>query len=898
MVEYVESWKGLASEKSLANLLNNLGQSAEVTAEITRPANTDNYAAGDAISSTIATAKQKETITVGGSVKQTQQETITLACTAPAKQKETITLSGTKSLKQKETITIGGTGPVSQVEKIELAGTAAVAQVDIITLTGTLPVKQISVVTMTGATGTATITIDDSVNTVTRDAVSIATSVETFAHDAGNLAEYLAKGIVLTHDGDTLVFTANVTGVGFTAPTIANASGDFDGTITSSTANVAAGTANLTIVGGDNKLITFNTDLDTTASDFASLHQNIDYYHDTFGIAITSNLHTIVFTAEDEGVVLPVTAVTTVTGNLAGVMSNDTPVTLDGTAEVSVIGSLTRLVTLHTTPAAAATAFAASWDTNYAAVGITLTADGDFIVFTATTPGNPMGVPVLGAAITGTITGTVTHPTANYPVGTATVAVPNTALSASLTYNTSVAQTVLNFKNTNATAYATAGIALTCSGDDLIFEALVAGVGFTHPTVANHTADLDDIANVVNQANYSIALGTATITGPGGLTRTITFDTDEDTTALNFKNTNAANYLSSAQNVVLTNVGHTLVFEAHDAGTAFTSPVTTTDTGDLAGVTTVQQVNIEIGDGTILAGGVSKTITYDTSINNTANAFASVANKSAYLAAGIVLTDVNNTLIFTANVSGTGFVSPTFTAGHGDMVGPTTVQQANVVIGRGTITAAGIGPFSVAFDTDADTTALAFVTANHDAFDAVGVELTNATNTIVMEAQVSGVPFTAPARVITAGDLTLSIAHTLANVTVDDVTLADMAIDFGGGGEIRNVWCETDAVQFAGKTITCLLFNDTPSGIVGDNVAFVDSFLNAAKRTGNAYFKITFDAVWGGSSRILGKVALMDGYLCKTTSRDLYMLVTSDEIVVAPKSGGVFKFHFEVKKYA
>jgi hypothetical protein len=93
----------------------------------------------------------------------------------------------------------------------------------------------------------------------------------------------------------------------------------------------------------------------------------------------------------------------------------------------------------------------------------------------------------------------------------------------------------------------------------------------------------------------------------------------------------------------------------------------------------------------------------------------------------------------------------------------------------------------VAFDTDADTTALAFVTANHDAFDAVGVELTNATNTIVMEAQVSGVPFTAPARVITAGDLTLSIAHTLANVTVDDVTLADMAIDFGGGGEIRNV---------------------------------------------------------------------------------------------------------------
>lgn len=895
MVEYVESWKGLASEKSLANLLNNLGTSSEVNAEIIRPANTDNYAAGDAISSTTATAKQKETITVGGTVKQIQQETITLASTPPAKQKETITLTGTESLRQKETITIGGTGPIAQVEKIELAGVAAVKQKNTITLVGTLPVAQQEIITLTGTGGTAVLTGPGGFTNLITWTTDEDGTAAAFANVA-NIAEYATAGITLSASLHTIIFDAAVAGVGFTAPTVTNQTLDLAGSITSSIANVAIGTANITMVGADNKLATFNADLDTTTSDFVTAYHD---YYDGLGIDISQGgVDEIVFEAQVAGVAIGATGVTGLTGNLLG-SSATLPLNVqDGTAEVSVVGSLTRLVTFHTTAAAAAAAFVVSWAANYAAVGITVTADGDFIVFTATTPGNPMGVPVLGAAITGTITGTITHPTANYPVGTATVAVPATALSASLTYNTSVAQTVLNFKNTNAVAYATAGITLTCSGDDLIFEALVPGVGFTHPTVVNHTADLDDIANVVNQVNYSVALGTGTIDGPGGLSFGITFATSEDVTALAFKNAHAAAYLAATPSTVLTNVAHTLVWEAVDAGTAFDSPAFTQTGGDLVGPTTVNQANVEIGDGAIVAGGVSKPITWTTNINGTATAFASVANKAAYLLAGIVLTNLNNTLIFTANVSGTGFTSPVFTVGHGDMTGPTTVQQANVAIGTGTITAAGIGPFPVTFVTNQDTTALNFKTANVAAFLAAGVVLTNVTNTIVMEAAVSGVPFTAPVRVITAGDLTLTIAHTIANVTPVAVTLTDMANEFGDGGEIRNVWCETDAVQFAGKTITCLLFNDVPSGLVGDNVAFVDSFSNATKRTGNAYFKITFDAVWGGSSRILGKVALMDGYVCKTTLKDLYMVVTSDEIIVAPKSGGSFKFHFEVKKYA
>lgn len=75
--------------------------------------------------------------------------------------------------------------------------------------------------------------------------------------------------------------------------------------------------------------------------------------------------------------------------------------------------------------------------------------------------------------------------------------------------------------------------------------------------------------------------GTATITLAGGLTKTVTFDTDLATTAANFDTDFSADY--TAQGITITSSGDDIIFTAAVAGTAFTAPVITNATGDLDG---------------------------------------------------------------------------------------------------------------------------------------------------------------------------------------------------------------------------------------------------------------------------------------------------------------------------
>ena len=75
--------------------------------------------------------------------------------------------------------------------------------------------------------------------------------------------------------------------------------------------------------------------------------------------------------------------------------------------------------------------------------------------------------------------------------------------------------------------------------------------------------------------------GTANITGAGGLTKLVTFNSDLTTTAADFVTAHAAAYL--AVGIEITSADEILTFTAHVAGTAFTSPVIANVSGDLNG---------------------------------------------------------------------------------------------------------------------------------------------------------------------------------------------------------------------------------------------------------------------------------------------------------------------------
>lgn len=184
--------------------------------------------------------------------------------------------------------------------------------------------------------------------------------------------------------------------------------------------------------------------------------------------------------------------------------------------------------------------------------------------------------------------------------------------------------------------------------------------------------------------------GTATISAAGGLSLTVTFDANLNTTAANFKNTNAAAYL--AKGIVLTNSGANLIFESN-AGDDFTTPVITNATTNLAGTVVVtvahtgvieqkKKVTLTLsgssGTGTISeAGGLTKTVTYATSLNATALAFKT-ANAAAYLEVGIVLTNSSANLIFESNGAGVDFATPVFTQVTTNLAGSAVVTTPNI----------------------------------------------------------------------------------------------------------------------------------------------------------------------------------------------------------------------------
>ncbi len=141
-------------------------------------------------------------------------------------------------------------------------------------------------------------------------------------------ATYLAGGVVVTSSGAAVIFTSSVAGTNFTGnTTITGTSGDLDGGVVATQANVvavseidridlsgSAGTANISC-NGVTQLATFNFDLATTASDFVTAWA---VAFAAVGVTITDGVDCIYFESVAGTALTAGAAIVNVTGDLDG----------------------------------------------------------------------------------------------------------------------------------------------------------------------------------------------------------------------------------------------------------------------------------------------------------------------------------------------------------------------------------------------------------------------------------------------------------------------------------------------------------------------------------------------------------------------------------------------------
>jgi hypothetical protein len=98
-------------------------------------------------------------------------------------------------------------------------------------------VAQIDTVTLSGASGDAIITVAGGLTKTAIFNTSLTQTATDFV--TNHAADYLAQDIVLTSSGEDLIFTADVAGTPFDHPVITNDSGDLDGAVVNTQANVS-----------------------------------------------------------------------------------------------------------------------------------------------------------------------------------------------------------------------------------------------------------------------------------------------------------------------------------------------------------------------------------------------------------------------------------------------------------------------------------------------------------------------------------------------------------------------------------------------------------------------------------------------------------------------------------
>ena len=443
------------------------------------------------------------------------------------------------------------TAPAIAYEASDLAGSVvhttanvtAVKQKDTISLSGSAPVKQKETITLTGTSGHGVIELAGGLSREVDFDTDLGTTAGNFV--TAYAADYLAQGIVLTASTVTLVLEAGTAGTAFTAPTITNLTGNMAGTVAHTTANVAVGTANITLAGGLTRSITFDTTL-TNSADLFQTAFAADYLAQ--GIVLTTPSNTLVFEANVAGVSFTTPAITTVTGDLTGSVVNTTAnrvavkmkeiITLTGTigfATVAAAGALTKVAQFNTNLTTTASDFVTANAAAYLGQAIVLTSSTGTLILEAETAGTGFTAPTITNTASD-LAGSVAHTTANRvavkqketitvtgTAGEATIAAAG-GLTKVLTFATSLTVTNSDFVTANAADYLAQGIVLTAiTGNKLVFEANVAGTGFTAPTITT----IDNVTGSIAHTTANVTFGTLTLTlNAGKITRVLVSTTN------------------------------------------------------------------------------------------------------------------------------------------------------------------------------------------------------------------------------------------------------------------------------------------------------------------------------------------------------------------------------------
>jgi hypothetical protein len=195
----------------------------------------------------------------------------------------------------------------------------------------------------------------------------------------------------------------------------------------------------------------------------------------------------------------------------------------------------------------------------------------------------------------------------------------------------SLAQTAIDFVNTNAADYLVGGVILTSNNANLVFTSNAAGTNFTgNTTITNGAADLaGTVVNTVANAAGTVQIEYVTLTGGSGSADIsalgqvwfATWNTSLTQTAADFVTAYAADFVPL--NITLTSNAQDIIFTETAPTGGFDAPSIENSTGTLdggifhiqaptAGAARIDTISLTGSSGwaTVVCDGVSKTITY------------------------------------------------------------------------------------------------------------------------------------------------------------------------------------------------------------------------------------------------------------------------------------------------
>jgi len=325
-----------------------------------------------------------------------------------------------------------------------------IAQVETVTLTGTTPTRQVETVTLSGTSGTANITGPGGLTCEISFAEGGTQDLTQTAADFVDLwyGDYYNNNIILSSDGEDIIFTSLFVGSGFTAPDVTNTSGNLSGTVDHTTPYVRAGYATVSETGGIESQLTNKKNApgpenititpDAVGDNPVTYHYRAAYYkllnlsEESVSISVISSTDGTY--EEGDSTTETIFSCDEIPEWATGVVVfrgtsnyNYTGATWQSGLPVNVYNNffdsdpywVYRVWSLSISLEDTAANFVSEYYSAYLEQDVVVTSNGADIIFTSDTAGNGFASPVI-TNTNGDLNGTVVHTTPNYNVETIT----------------------------------------------------------------------------------------------------------------------------------------------------------------------------------------------------------------------------------------------------------------------------------------------------------------------------------------------------------------------------------------------------------------------------------------------------------------------------------------------